>query len=198
MYNSSIKGQNFDFDGKLSHFIEVPHKVFFNDMSKDFWHDDFKDCDVVYSEIAWPYGYPRFNEKAGNKPNNYAQYMNNIERLINKLNVPAFIICGKNVARYFPDAKQYSFAITTSGTNMQGCTLYVWNYDYDNKHATTDQLIDFLAQNFKKCLDFSCGYGEHLLKFDDFVGCDINRKCLTYLSIILQEKLNDDSSSNGK
>lgn len=186
MYNSSIKGQ--DDAIALRGNIEIPHKVFFNDMSKTWYRSEFSSCDVIFSEISWIYGYGAFNEKAGNSPNAYSDYIININRLIESLDVPAFIVCGKNIKRYFPKAKMYPITINNAGRNMPGCTLYVWNYDYNELFAGTKELIDGLSGSFKKCLDFSCGYGEHLLKFDDFVGCDINRNCLTYLSIITQEK----------
>ena len=186
MYNSSIKGQGKD--KKFTQYIEIKGKIFFNDLSKIYMRNEFKTCDVVYSEIAWPYGYKGFNEKAGNVAKSYSCYIENVNRLIEELHVPAFIVCGKNVANKFPNAKRFLTGITTSGTNMSGCQLYVWNYDYKNEGiGGTNILTTFLAKKFNKCLDPSCGYGEHLLKFKDFVACDINRNCLTYLSILFQE-----------
>ena len=105
MYNSSLKGH-----GGTSAFkncIEIPHKIFFNDMSKSYMRDEFKTCDVIYSEIAWPYGYKGFNEKAGNVPGAYSDYVDNINLAIEELDVPAFIVCGKNVKRHFPKARMY-------------------------------------------------------------------------------------------
>lgn len=188
MYNSSIKGQNHDIViGTFN--IEIPHEVFFNDMSKNYFCEEWRDCDVIFSEIAWVYGYPRFNEKAKNEPNKYSEYLHNIHLLIEKMNVPSFIVCSKNLKRYFVGAKMYPFAITTSNTNMNGCTLYVWNYNKDISHIhDTNSLLDLLSKEFDKCLDFSCGYGEHLLKFKDFIGCDIDRNCLSYLSILKEQR----------
>lgn len=187
MYNSSIKGQlrRIHFSSEI---IEVPHKVFFNDMSKTYMRKEFMDCDVVFSEIAWQYGYSIFNDRANNVPCDYASYMNNIHNLILELGVPAFIVCGKSAARYFVDAKAYPISIKTAEANMSGCQLWVWNYDYQQQFKDTKELITFLSGRFNKCLDFSCGYGTHLLKFNDFVACDIDRDCLTYLSILVQER----------
>ena len=183
MYNSSIKGQSTD--KKFDRHIEIAGKVFFNDMSKNYMCEAFKTCDVVFSEISWAYGYSRFNSKAGNEPNSYNDYLTNINRMIEELEVPAFIICGKPAAKHFPFAKAYPITINTSGTSMSGCQVYVWNFDYDSLGITsTDELTSYLAEHYEKCLDPSCGYGEHLLKFRDFVGCDINRDSLTYLSIL--------------
>ena len=184
MYNSSIKGQSKRIS--FEKHIEIPGKVFFNDMSKTHLRKEFFGCDVIYSEIAWPYGYRAFNEIAGNVPNEYSAYIQNVNSLIESLDVPAFIVCGKPAARYFANAKQYPIRITTSRTNMDGCQLYVWNWDATPSHDT-DSLTDYLAEHFNKCLDPSCGYGEHLMKFKDFVACDINRDCLTYLSILVEE-----------
>ena len=187
MYNSSLKGKGKD--KKFSSTMEIPHKIFFNDMSKNYMREEFRSCDCIYSEVAWIYGYKGFNEKAGNEPNKYMDYIDNIARLVDELKVPAFIICGKNVKSHFTGAKMAPIVITTSGENIKGCTLYYWNYDLEKVFDGTHELTDFLAQRFNKCLDFSCGYGEHLLKFKDFIACDINSDCLTYLSVIYSEQI---------
>ena len=185
MYNSSIKGQ-----GQRRHYTEhreIPGKVFFHDMSKSPYHKAFEKADVIFSEIAWAYGFPLFNERAGNQPNQYAEYLSNINKLVQTLAVPAFLICGKPAARYFPGAQARPIKITLAGTNMSGCTLYVWNYDKPTPD-TTSALIQQLRQEFDCCLDFSCGYGEHLLSFNDFIASDIDRDCLTYLTEIYEVK----------
>lgn len=186
MYNSSIIGQSTE--RKFSKHFEIENEVFFNDMSKNYIHPSFRGCDCMFSEISWTYGYRLFNDRAENEPSSYADYMNNIVRLIRELNIPTFIVCGRFARKYFYDAQAFPIRITTSDTNMDGCILYVWNYDYDGSCKNTSELTTKIASEFHKCLDFSCGYGEHLMKFDDFVGCDINRDCLTYLSILKQER----------
>lgn len=191
MYNSSIKGQShkIHFDAHM----QIPGKVMFNDMSRNYILPEFRACDVIYSEIAWSYGYPIFNKNANNEPSKYSDYMSNINRLIHTLKIPAFVVCGKPAKKYFEDAKKYDIAITTAGTKMPGCTLYVWNSDYSGRCGSTKELIDMLSSNYNKCLDFSCGYGEHLLKFNDFVGCDIDFDCLTYLSKKYMEGRNGET-----
>lgn len=186
MYNSSIKGQSTL--KKSDDLYEIENQVFINDMSKNYMHEAFKTCDVIFSEISWQYGYKIFNERAKNAPNEYSEYMNNINKLINELKAPAFIVCGKPASKYFKDAKQYPIKINTSNTNMNGCTLYVWNHYYTEPFEDTESLTDYLSKRYSKCLDFSCGYGEHLLKFDDFVGCDINADCISYLAKLKEKK----------
>lgn len=195
MYNSSIKGQGKRI--KFSQHIETPHKIFFNDMSKNYMCEEFKSCDVVYSGIAWQYGYKIFNNNAGNVPNEYHVYCENINKLIEELNVPAFITGGKAHAKFFPKAKVYDVDLNNGGASMPNCKLFVWNYDhYDKSIKSTVELIDKLSKEFHKPLDFSCGYGEHLMKFDDFVGCDIDKDCLTYLSIINERRRADGQTKN--
>lgn len=190
MYNSSIKNQGTK--KQFSEYIEIPNKIFFNDMSKNYMYDVFKSCDVIYSEIAWSYGYQIFNENAKNNANSYKQYIENVNKCIEELCVPAFIVCGKSVSGFFKNANSLPIKITTSNTNIDGCRLYIWNYDgFENNKLylpNTLLLIKYLSKNFHKCLDFSCGYGQHLMNFDDFIACDIDKNCLTYLSILYQEK----------
>ena len=187
MYNSSIKGQ-----GKRITFQEhkeVPGKIFFNDLSRNYYAEPFSKCDVIFSEIAWQYGFGIFNSRACNTPNTYSEYLTNINKLVHKMNVPAFIICGKHAAKYFQGAIAKDIKITLSGTNMAGCVLYIWNYGKETPD-TTAELIAQLQREFSCCLDFSCGYGEHLLGFKDFVGCDIDKDCLTYLTMIYEGEYN--------
>lgn len=186
MYNSSIKGQGRSIT--FSKYIEIPHKVFFNDMSKKYMCEEFKSCDMVYSGIAWQYGYKIFNDNAGNIPNEYRIYCENINKLIEELNVPSFITGGKSHIKYFPKAKIFDIDLNNGGANMPNCKIFVWNYKYNGECKTTTNLINKLSKEFHKPLDFSCGYGEHLLKFKDFIGCDIDKNCLTYLSIISNER----------
>lgn len=179
MYNSSIKGQSQH--ASYEKHDTIPNKVIYNDMSKNHMLDSFKSCDVIYSEIAWAYGYSIFNDRAGNAPNEYSEYLCNINRCIEELGIPAFIVCGKPAKRHFKQASMYEITITTSGTKMNKCTLYVWNSEFDERIITTSALLESLAGKYNKCLDFSCGYGEHLLQFKDFVACDVDLNCLTYL-----------------
>lgn len=192
-YNSSIHGQGTKctFDKH----IEIPGKIFFNDMSKTWDLPVFATCDCVFSEIAWPYGYDGFNKLANNVPNSYAEYIQNVNRCIEKLSAPSFVVCGKPAKRYFKNASMQEIAITTADTNMKSCTLYTWNVNDLPDVNDTKSLIRWMTKRYRKCLDFSCGYGSHLLNFDDFVACDINRDCLTYLSILYQEK---SGGINGK
>jgi len=198
MYNSSIKGQTKGLN--FSEHIEIPHKIFFNDMSKNYMCDEFHSCDVIFSEISWPYGYQKLNDSAKNVPDDYGKYISNINRMIEELNKPAFIVCGKCVERRFPMVRgRFPITINSSSANMDGCVLYVWNYEYEEYMGmrNTRTLTDYLAKNFKRCLDPLCGYGEHLLKFNDFVACDINRDCLTYLSVIYEQKRTGNGNSEG-
>ena len=178
---------------KFDREVTIPHKVFFNDMSKNYMCEEFKTCDVVYSEISWLYGYNIFNERAQNSPSSYAIYLDNIARLIHELRVPSFIICGKNVRTHFSDANINEITINTAnikGDDFRKCILYTWYYDCPITEQTSSELIETLSNKYNKCLDFSCGYGTHLLRFNDFVGTDIDKNCLTYLSLITGEKDN--------
>ena len=187
MYNSSLARKSDSFHSDL--LLQIPDKIFFNDMSQVYMQDCFKSCDVIYSEPAWNYGYKNFNAVAGNSsPEPWAQYMRNINKLIKELGVPSFIVCGKQSARYFPDAEMKLCSIVRKDKFISGANVFVWNYALPDGEWDTEKLIGKISKEFKKCLDFSCGYGEHLLAFEDFVGCDVNRECLTWLANAYKEK----------
>jgi len=186
MYNSSIKGQGRTL--KFRQKIEIPHKVFFNDLSKIYMREEFKSADCVYSDIAWKYGYKIFNDNAKNSPNSYFEYCTNANKLVELLRVPSFLVAGKAHRKFFPKAIPCEIELNNSGISMPDCRIFVWNYDYDYRIKTTKELIEILSKRFHNPLDFSCGTGEHLMKFDDFIACDIDRDCLTYLSILVQER----------
>ena len=184
MYNSSLKGKNVPMTGVP--YVEIPEKVFEHDMTIRETPDCFKTCDCVYSEPAWQYGYPIFNERAGFVASDgWSAYSKSIDRTVMEIGKPAFIIGGKIHARHFADADdRREIEIMHDGTSLGGAFVYLFNgADYDDSVVrTTDGLTDYLCKEYEKALDFSCGYGEHLLKFRDFIGTDIDRNCLAYLS----------------
>lgn len=187
MYNSSIKdkGDRKKFDKH----VEIPEKAFINDMSKNYMCECFKTCDIVYSEIAWEYGYKVFNESADNEPDSWKMYISNINKLINELKKPTFIIGGKKLSKLLSNYNSVTeISISSGHGELSPCYLYTFYTDDKYEVKRTADLLPILQSKYDKCLDFSCGYGEHLIKFKDFIGCDINRDCITYLSIISDVK----------
>lgn len=186
MYRSSLKGKGEDI--KFSQYLEIPHEVFFNDMSKTYMRNEFKTCDLVYSGIAWSYGYKIFNADANNDCDSYSQYLTNIYSCIQELKKPAFITGGKHMMKYFKGSRVFDIDIDTSVEKIANVYLFTYYTDYDGHCRGVKQLLKELSQKYHKVLDFSCGYGEKLMQFDDFVACDIDRNCLTYLSILKSER----------
>ena len=187
MYHSSLKGKNSETE-KIE-YVEVPNKIFFHDMTENDIPDAFRTCDCVYSEPSSRYGFSIFNERAGMVvKDDWKTYVKNIDRTIMVLNVPAFIICGQEFLKYMPNvADVRDVVLNTNNKKLCDCKVAIFN-TVSPDLKTSSEIISYIAANYKKVLDFSCGYGEHMMNFQDFVATDINRDCLAYLSKKWREK----------
>lgn len=136
----------------------------------------FKNCDCIYSEPAWKSGYEIFKKRANVIDFGYKDYMNSIEKTIKELNKPTFIVGGKHMLKYLKPDHQIDIRF-----NGFYALLLQWNTDLIEVKNNL-KIIEYLSEKFNTVLDFSCGYGQHLFKFNNFIGSDINGKCIYYLA----------------
>ena len=133
----------------------------------------FKKCDCIYSEPAWRTGYKLFKKRANVKNFEYKDYMNSIQKVINELNVPTFIIGGKHMLKYLKP----NHILNIKFNGVFYAMLLQWNTELIEVNDNLE-IIDYLSNKYNTVLDFSCGYGQHLLKFNNFIASDFNGKCI--------------------
>jgi len=136
----------------------------------------FYEADVIYSEPAWRSGYKTFIDRTDCKNDDFNLYLFSIQRIINELKKPTFIITGKHaINKLNPDY------ITEIQLHGYSSLLAIWNHDKvefkDNWEA-----IDKLSEKFNTVLDFNCGYGNVASKFKNFICSDLNKKCVYYIA----------------
>ncbi len=134
--------------------------------------DIFHKCDCIYSEPAWQSGYKLFKKRANTKDFEYIDYMNSIQKTVTELKVPTFIVGGKHMLRYLtPD---HFIDIRFNGFYA---LLLQWNTELIEVKNNI-KILDYLSDKYDTVLDFSCGYGKHLLNFNKFIASDVNGKCV--------------------
>lgn len=174
VYHSAFKEEFTDLS-KLDYYEKNNSYVFKHDLN-DGVHELFSKCDCIYSEPAWQNGYELFIERADEKSLTYKDYLKSIESVIIELKNPSFIVGGKHMLRYITPHNHIN--IRFNGFNA---ILMFW-FSNIIEVKNNKELLDILSKTYYTVLDFSCGYGEHLLKFDNFIGCDINDKCIYYIA----------------
>lgn len=186
MYVSAIKGKNTEYHGD---FKPIDGMVFYNDLSRRCIRPEFERADFVYSEPAWSAGYEKFNRMAENtRYKCWADYVKNLDRLVHALGLPAFIVGGVSHGKYLTGFDMYDVELSHDDIVIKDSPnarihLFVYGYDMDFEFKSVMDVLRKLRSRGLRCpLDPSCGFGEHLLLFDDFVACDINTNALAWLA----------------
>lgn len=136
----------------------------------------FKNCDCIYSEPAWKNGYELFLKRSNKDSKSYKEYLKSIENVISDLKKPTFLIGGKHMLKYINPTN-----IVDIRFNGFYAILMIWFSDKIEVKTNYD-VIEVLINNYKNVLDFSCGYGNHLKNFKNFIASDINPKCVYYIA----------------
>ena len=100
-----------------------------------------------------------------------------MKRIIDTLNVPTFILSGKQIARMLHPHRQHDVFMSEYGVQN---VYSVWNYD-GRLPDNSNKLEDFVGENFEWVLDFSCGYGEIMEHCKKAVLTDVNTGCIAYI-----------------
>lgn len=190
MYNSSMKKFN---STPINEPLDDNYHsdmcdILFHNMTDELIPECFYDADVIMSEISWSYGYPIFKERSNIIDNTkFNDYLRGIDRAIKVLNIPTFLTIGKCHLKILNPDNIIDVRLSNVKNTM--IKLGVYNYDISllPTDLTTDSINEYLQLNFNRVLDFSCGYGEHLLKYKSFVASDIDRVCLGYLKELVEK-----------
>lgn len=188
LYNTAISHlnkckDNTDYELKEKYHKENRCYIFNHNMCSKEIPEEFKLADFIYSEISWSQGFEKFRNKY-DFDGTYLEYIENVGRVIKELGIPAFIPCGKLAfnklqkiignGTLFMDYKLRSTASCLGVFNVDNCDEY-------SSITSVEELFDKLKDYYNCVLDFSCGYGQHLLQFKKFIATDINNYCLGYL-----------------
>lgn len=158
---------------------------FYNDRTITFQHDvcddsipeEFRLAKAIHVVIPWTAGYNKFVEHTIARNTSFRDYLNGVMRIIDTLNVPTFILSGKQIARILKPIRQHDVYMSGYGVR----SIYsVWNYG-GLLPDSSNEIEDFVGENFDWVLDFSCGYGEVMEHCKKAVLTDVNTGCIAYI-----------------
>lgn len=141
----------------------------------------YSQCDLLYSEPAWPHGLKVFGDRANAEVPTYAEYSKGIGHIITELNKPTVLICSLQLIKHIkpPDL--------LTGTRLNGSVVPVgfWNGAF-GLGSTSQMLMTDLASRYDRVGDFCAGYGNTGRTFvEGGKGCvlsDYNAKCCGYMA----------------
>jgi len=196
-YHSSLTSINpLDISFEIEKFESNGNIVLRNDLcSMKKLPDEFRNCDILYSEPAWKSGYEKFIARAKKEQSQYQEYIMAINDVILHEKRPIWIILGSHILSKFKKLDQI-IPINLHGymTNLCG-----WNdlHDYGTFKTNYD-FVAKLAEKFSCVGDFCAGYGntgrifqEHQKKF---ILSDINGNCIYQIakSLMGYKMITDD------
>jgi len=151
----------------------------------------FYEADAVYTEPAWRKGFTRFMQRAEvDRPEDYGDYIRIQEAIIRELDVPAFMIGGRNTFPYVnpDDGHEIYF-------DFHDCDawVYLWNGAEIDPYEV-ESVVDVLyhvVENHDNVLDFNCGQGRTARAMHDagknFICSDVNGRCIAQIAEDLYE-----------
>jgi hypothetical protein len=166
----------------LDSFATVNGTAFVHDvMSADYLPDAYRDCDVLYADPPWQRGYKTFTERCCIEPAaTYDAFMFHVADLIERAEVPAVMVAGKQAAKYFdgwlpiPTRLQRFDALAYYSPGIAPIQAY-----------TANGILEGLARKFDCVGDFFAGYGASARAFTmagkRFVASDCNPQCIATL-----------------
>lgn len=179
-----------------THNIDTFEKVTINGVTLlnhnvcDGFIEEFNGCDCIYAEIAWFDGYSKFIEETSAQNTSYLDYLSGIKSVIEKMNVPTFILGGKKVHKILKAKNQKDISFVFHN-NYKTC-YSVYNVNIEDLDFNNEiEAREYISKKYNKILDFSCGYGiilKDILKQNkQAVLSDINNDCLNYIKTTLEE-----------
>ncbi len=163
----------------VHHFETVNGEAFVHDvMSADYLPEPYQQCDVLYADPPWRNGYKTFTERCciDNAPT-YDEFMFHVADLIERADIPAVMIVGKQAAKYFdgwlpiPVRLQRFDAIAYYSAGIAPVQAY-----------TATGILEGLARRYTCVGDFFAGYGASARAFTlagkRFVASDCNPRCI--------------------
>ena len=192
-YHSALKSIKYFESLEETNYFKIKDSVAFHHdvINSDSLPKEYDNCDVLYSEPSWSGGIEKFDTRANTKTT-YDSYANAINNIIEKKNIPIFLIVGVK------DSKKLIKPDECHETKIHNAParLNVYNWNYKGSLKNNYSIINHLSNYFNCVGDFSCGYGNtgeiFLRNNKSFVMSDYNKKCIGYIKKnfheILQQK----------
>lgn len=143
--------------------------------------EEYRGCDILYSELPWRNGMDAFNERAGMSVT-YADFMAAVSRVVlTTPDIPVILVTGRHALSRLPEPSQ----VLTTSLNADPAVALLYNTRTKPVNTATE-LITRIADRFDRVGDFCCGYGRTLRIFHrvggTFVGSDYNASCIGYIA----------------
>lgn len=166
---------------KISGFSRENGHGFVHDiMAADYLPDAYQECDVLYGDPPWKTGYKVFTERCCIKePPSFDTFMFHVVDLIERTELPAVMVVGKQAAKYFD-------GWTAVPTRLQrfDAIAYYWQLK-PVPTPTAAGILEGLAKRFDCVGDFFAGYGSAARAFTfagkRFIVSDCNPVCLSIM-----------------
>lgn len=165
----------------LSGFTTVNGTAFVHDvMSADYLPDAYRECDVLYADPPWQRGYKTFTQRCCiTDPPTYDTFMFHVVDLIERTELPAVMIAGKQAAKYFD-------GWTAVPTRLQRFEAIAYYSQLKPVQAyTATGILEGLARGYECVGDFFAGFGSSARAFTlagkRFVASDCNPQCIATL-----------------
>lgn len=162
----------------ITEFSTANGEAFVHDvMTADYLPDAFKQCDVLYADPPWQRGYKVFSERCCVEPaKSYDTFMWHVIDLIDRAELPAVMVVGKQAAKYFD-------GWTAVPVRLQRFDAVAYYSNVKPVQAfTANGILEGLARRFDCVGDFFAGYGASARAFTlagkRFVASDCNPRCI--------------------
>lgn len=163
---------------------EIRDSVAFRHNLTDGIPEEYRRCDVLYTETSWNAGQPTFNKRAGIE-SSWRDYMKALGETITELGIPSYVVTGRQGVAILPKPDSVSTVM------LNGAKAQLVSYGENPNLRTEKSTIQWLAKRHKIVGDPSCGYGRtgsiFLIAGKNYVMSDYNGKCISYIASLHTE-----------
>lgn len=150
----------------------------------------YRTCDVLFADLPWRDGFPRYNARAGiNDDRTYPAFLDSVSEALNSHGRPAVLLTGQHALKRLPVPAQ-TVQVTMPVLRQQGVAVF-YNMTASEPWTHARDVIAYLAATYDRVGDFCCGYGWSARAFYEagktFVASDYNPECIGYIAAHVKE-----------
>lgn len=156
--------------------------AFVHDVMEGYLPEEYRTCDILYSDLAWQQGFVKFNRRARKEDGRkYREYMAAVSSILEERITPAIMVTGKHARKLLPKA-HYEVPV-----RLNGPEVVAYCYDFLEEPPggmDAEELIRYMARerHYERIGDFHCGYGRSGRVFQEegksWVMSDFNPMCI--------------------